>query len=150
MSKKRGNKQPKKRVRNPLQRMDARIKQSDIIKKRREEAARLFGEAVKSGTREKVLEYARQLAAESRELDPHVVKVIWFPHDYEVRLIELDENTMESFSRCVEPFYFDATAEVPVPSGVAVIRPDEYGKLTMPDDWGTWADGQELEIGMKP
>ncbi len=108
------------------------------------------GEAESSGDMEKVLEFAKKLAADSRELDPHVVKVLWFPDDREVRLIELDENTMESFSGCVEPFYFDSTADIPVPSGVAVIRPDEYGKLTMPEGWGSWEDGRELEIGIEP
>lgn len=76
-----------------------------------------------------------------------MTKIYWFPHDDEVRLIEIDENTVASGTDRVEPFYFDSTATDPVPSGVAIIRPDEYGKLDMPEGWGDWDDGQELEIG---
>jgi hypothetical protein len=31
------------------------------------------------------------------------------------------------------------------PTGIAIIKPEEYRKLDLPSDWGTWDDGVEPE-----
>jgi hypothetical protein len=89
---------------------------------------------------------AKRLAEEAKQLDPDIQKIFWFPHQHEVRLIEIDENTVASGTGAVEPFYFDSTDSDPIPSGVAVIRPEEFGKLKMPEGWGEWSDGEEIQI----
>ncbi|MFH0825100.1 MAG: hypothetical protein V2B18_20300 [Pseudomonadota bacterium] len=91
---------------------------------------------------------AVKLAAESKVSVPTVKTILWFPDDDEVRLIEVDENTVTTVSGQVEPFYFDASPadDLPVPSGIAIIRPEERGRLTMPTGWGNWEDGQELDV----
>jgi hypothetical protein len=118
------------------------------VRKARERAKQIALETLgPEGDINKVLEEAKKLALDAKESDPNIVKAYWFPDEHEVHLILVDENTIVSPTDFVEPFYFDASEEVPVPSGTAVIRPSEYGKLELPDGWGDWKDGQELEIG---
>jgi len=96
--------------------------------------------------REEIEEQAKKLATESKRSEPDIIKIIWFPDDDEVRLIELDENTVVSLSGQVEPFYFEPEEDITVPSGIAIIRPEEYRKLVMPEGWGNWEDGIELDV----
>jgi hypothetical protein len=98
---------------------------------------------------DKIREQAEMLAAESKKSEPDIDRIYWFPHDSEVHLIQINDKTVTSGSGEVEAFYFDASPEddITVPSGIAIIRPDEYGKLTLPEGWGDWEAGQELEIG---
>ena len=93
-----------------------------------------------------VLKYAQKLASDSRELDTNVVKVLWFPDPYEIHIIVIETDAVP-WTEEVEPFYFDASTEVPVTSGLAVIPPEQEGQLRLPEDWGDWKDRQELEIG---
>jgi hypothetical protein len=93
---------------------------------------------------DKILEQAKKLANEARNLDSNITEVYWFPDEQEVRLIEINENTIKSLTGRIEPFYFDSTAEIPAPSGVAVIQPSEVGKLKLPKDWGNWKNCQRL------
>ncbi len=119
-------------------------KSSDATKRLQENARKITAEAGVVGNLDKILEQAKKLASEARETDPNIRNIYWFPHDQEVRLIEADENTIKSLTGQVEPFYFDSTAEIPVPSGIAIIRPDEVGKLEMPKGWGDWKNAEEL------
>lgn len=145
------NKIRKSESNSPVQpkRNGSNLNPADILEKMREEARRIFLEARESGKIKSIFEEAQRLALEAKQSDPSITKVYWFPHEEEVHLIEVDENTVESGSGRVEPFYFDPTESDPVPSGVAVIRPDEYRKLILPDEWGNWDDGQELEVGIE-
>lgn len=97
---------------------------------------------------DEIREQAKILAAESKKSEPDIDKIYWFPHDSEVHLIQIDDKTITSLSGEVEAFYFDASPEdnITVPSGIAIIRPNEYGNLTLPEGWGDWDDGQPLEI----
>jgi hypothetical protein len=96
--------------------------------------------------KEKMREQAILLAMDSKSSDPNVVKVIWFPHEKEVHIIEINDNTTPS-DTAVAPFYFGPVPEagLTVPSGIAIIKPEEYRKLDLPPDWGTWDDAEELE-----
>jgi len=132
-----------------LQKNDLKTKPADVMQKVREQARKAYSEAKESGKIGTILAEARRLALEATEYDPDIRKIYWFPHEEEVHLIEIDENTVASGTGHVEPFYFDSTATEPVPSGIAIIRPDEYGKLHMPEGWGDWDDGEELEIGTR-
>jgi hypothetical protein len=98
--------------------------------------------------REKIREQAKILAIQSIKSEPDIEKIYWFPDDSEVRLIEIDEKTVNSLSGRVQVFYFDPAPEenITVPSGIGIIRPDEFGKLDLPEDWGDWQDGEELDI----
>jgi hypothetical protein len=96
--------------------------------------------------KEKMRDQAKLLAMESKSADPHVIKVIWFPHEKEVHIIEINDNTTPS-DTVVAPFYFGPVPEegLPAPSGIAIIKPEEYRKLDLPSGWGTWDDAEELE-----
>ena len=96
--------------------------------------------------KEKMREQAELMAKDSKSSDPDVIKIYWFPHDKEVHIIEISDNTAPS-GTAVSPFYFGPVPEegLTEPSGIAIIKPEEYGKLELPPDWGTWDDGVELE-----
>ena len=97
---------------------------------------------------EDIKKQALLLARENKRAEPRIQSIYWVPSTTEVRLIEVEPDTVKCLGGAVEPFYFDpAPADgLPAPSGVALIRPDEVGKLDMPEDWGSWADAQLLEV----
>jgi hypothetical protein len=99
-------------------------------------------------TRSKVRGLALVLAKENRQSEPGITRILWFPDDREVRLVEVEDGLPASSGEQVEPFYFGASPAdlFPLPSGIALIRPDEVGKLRLPDGWGDWADAEELEL----
>ena len=90
---------------------------------------------------------AELLARENRQSDAEISKVYWFPDDNEVRLVELHSTIPQSNDGHVHPFFFKPSPsdDLPAPSGVALIRPDEFRKLQLPPDWGAWSDAVELE-----
>ncbi|HEY4329088.1 MAG TPA: hypothetical protein VGN88_05075 [Phycisphaerae bacterium] len=92
------------------------------------------------------LEMAKYLAEENRKDDPSVKRVVWFPDGGFVRLVVLSEDSPISDDGSLHPFYYRASPahRLPLPSGVAIIRPDEYGKLSLPADWGTWDTAQDV------
>jgi hypothetical protein len=99
-------------------------------------------------TKLKVIEkQAKRLAKENRENDPDIKKVYWFPHEGEVRLVEVHKTIPKSLDGEIRPFYFraDPKAKLPAPSGIALIRPDEVKKLAPPSDWGSWELAEELK-----
>jgi hypothetical protein len=98
--------------------------------------------------KKRMRDQARILAMDSKNSDPNVVKVCWFPDENEVHIIEINTNTPATLSGSVEPFYFGPVPEegITVPSGIAVIKPEEFGNLALPSDWGTWNDCEELDI----
>jgi hypothetical protein len=99
--------------------------------------------------KDRIREIAKILAIETKKSEPDIAKIYWFPNDSEVRLVEIDDMTAKSASGTVEAFYFDPSPEegITAPSGIAIIRSDEYGKLDLPAEWGDWNDAEELEIG---
>lgn len=89
---------------------------------------------------------ARLLADDNRKAEPEISRVIWFPDEHEVRLIELTEQIPVSLEGEVHPFYFRESPQdnLPAPSAMAMIQPNEYGKLKLPAGWGEWSDGIDL------
>jgi len=89
---------------------------------------------------EKLKNYAQKLAEANAENEPAITEIYLFPSDTEIRLIELDP-TAPSSEEIISPYYFppDPRAGIPLPSGIALIPPDQKGKLRPPADWGPWA-----------
>ena len=89
---------------------------------------------------------AAELAHENVEAEPSISEVYLLPAEDEIRLIEVDEQTVPS--DCVAPFYFRSAPQdgIPVPCGIAIIRPDEVRKLKLPEGWGSWDDAEKIEI----
>jgi hypothetical protein len=96
--------------------------------------------------KQKMREQAKLLAMDSKNADPNVIKVYWFPHEKEVHIIEINDNTTPS-GESVAPFYFGPVPEegLTAPSGIAIIKPEEYRKIDLPSGWGTWDDAEEVE-----
>ena len=93
---------------------------------------------------------ATELARENVEAEPSIKEVYWLPAEDEIRLIEVDEQTvpMPENSDRVEPFYFRPAPQdgIPVPCGIAIIRPEELRKLKLPEGWGKWDDAEKIAI----
>ena len=95
-------------------------------------------------------EQAKSLAKDNREADPSITRIFWFPdpEGNEVWLVEA-MPTVPSSGKQVHPFYFRASPSdgLPAPSGIALIRPEEIGKLDLPKKWGKWENAKELGNG---
>jgi hypothetical protein len=94
-----------------------------------------------------IREQAELLARENREADPSIEKVYWFPHRDEVRLVETTSEVPASGDNLVHPFYYRPIPDdgLPAPSGIALIRPDEVGRVQLPVEWGEWRHAVELD-----
>jgi len=94
-----------------------------------------------------VEQQARYLAAENKRNDPDITDVYWFPNEDEVRLVEVNATVPESLEEQIRPFYFrPAPAEqLPAPSGIALIRPNEVRRLRPPAEWGNWDTAVRIE-----
>ena len=97
---------------------------------------------------QEIEQQARLLARDNRQADSDIVKVLWFPHESEVHLVELHKTipSADVGDRIIRPFFFRASPrdQLPAPSGIALIRPEEEGQLELPSDWGTWDDAREI------
>ena len=91
-------------------------------------------------------EMAKYLAEENRKDDPSVKRVVWFPDPSIVRLLVLSEDSPASDDGKVYAFYFRPSPKhnLPLPSGVAIIRPSEFGSLKLPEEWGSWDKAQDV------
>lgn len=89
---------------------------------------------------------AKLMAADAREAAPDIERIIWFPDDAEVRLVEITPLVPAYRDSELYPFYFPASPdhELPAKSAVMMIRPDEVARFNPPTGWGEWSDGIEL------
>jgi hypothetical protein len=83
---------------------------------------------------------ARELAEANALSEESMVRIYWFPHEKEVRLIEVMELTVPSDDGLVQPFYLRPTGDYPYNLGIALIRPEEDRRDKLPESWGSWDD----------
>lgn len=86
---------------------------------------------------------AKVLADAAREADSETLKVLLFLAADEVRLLYVDATARPTLDdETIAPFYFgpDRRNGIHHPFAVALIRPEEEGRLRLPDGWGTWED----------
>lgn len=82
---------------------------------------------------------AQMLAGEHASSDEGMKKVLWFPHDREIRMIEVSSSVGSTGE--VLPFRFTADPpEVPFESVIALLGADdgerlEGGQLELPPGW---------------
>ena len=101
-------------------------------------------------TLDQLREQANYLARENRVAEPAITNVYWFPdpEGREVRIVEVMSNIPASKEGSdLHPIYFRASPRhrLPAPSGIAMIRPTEFGKLLLPGEWGPWEKAVELK-----
>jgi hypothetical protein len=98
--------------------------------------------------REEIERQARLLATDNRRAEPQITQIYWFPDDNEVRLVEVLPTVPASGDGRVHPYFFRPSPidNLPAPSGVALVRPDEVRQAQLPPNWGNWNDAVELEI----
>lgn len=81
------------------------------------------------------------------EADPGINASFLFPSSNEIRLIHLDENSLETrMDDGIMPFYFGSSAadDIPFPSAIALIRPEEKERLSPPEGWGGWEQAEQF------
>ncbi len=79
---------------------------------------------------------AEKVAAWHVENEPAIQEIWLFPSDKEIRLVDLDPYSLPS--EMITPFYHAPDQQIPYPTGIALIRPEEKGRLSPPADWGGW------------
>jgi hypothetical protein len=91
---------------------------------------------------------ARSLAASNAEADENLKEIWWFPHDEEIRLIEVDPTVPSSDE--IAPYCFppDPVEGIHFPSAIALIRPQEKA-LPLPDGWSGWDKAVQMYAGEK-
>lgn len=82
---------------------------------------------------------ARMLALENGKSESSISKIYWFPDQKEIRLVEVDTQSIKSQDELVHPFYFNPIEGIPYPSGIALIHPDEERNTVLPPEWGDWS-----------
>lgn len=93
---------------------------------------------------ERLWNAAALLARNNAESDPAVEEIYLFPGSNQIRLIELDATVPPSGA--IEPYYFGADPQsgLEFASAIALIRPEERGRLRPPDGWGDWGDAERI------
>ena len=105
------------------------------------------GNGLHNGRRAEIERQARLLARDNRIAEPAITRVLWFPDNEEVRLLEVDDTVPSTGDGIIHPFYFRPSPKdaLPSPSALALIRPEEFGKAKLPPNWGDWSNAIELE-----
>lgn len=86
---------------------------------------------------------AKKIADESAESELSISKIYWFENPQQIRLVNVDAETIKSSDETIHPFYFNANQDVPFPSGIALVHPDEVKKKALPREWkADWADAK--------
>jgi len=88
-----------------------------------------------------ILDEGKIIAKANVEAEISISKVLQFPCEDEIRIIEIDATAPPS-GEGIAPFYFKPSPQMNIahPSGIALITPDEEGKLPLPEGWGSWSD----------
>ena len=106
----------------------------------------LSNKAIEPKMYPKVKREAIKLAKENKKAEPNILKIFWFPHQKEIRLIEVEDDIPTSCENEIEVFYFEPSQQVPLYSAIGLIRSNEIGNLKLPENWGNWESAEELEV----
>jgi len=90
--------------------------------------------------RDKMEELATKLACDILKAEPEVKKILWFPHGEELRVVRILDNVEKSDRVMAFRFGPDVRGGIPVPTDIAVIRPDEEARIPLPADWCDWGN----------
>ncbi len=86
---------------------------------------------------------AKRLAEENARFETTISRIYWFPDPEQIRLVEVDSEAIMTDDDAIMPFYFNPVKDVPFPSGVALIHPEQVGKKSLPSEWQTeWSQGK--------
>jgi len=91
-----------------------------------------------------ILDEGRRIARANVEAEVSISEVLLFPCEDEIRIIEVDPEAPPA--GCIAPFYFKPSPRMDIahPSGIALISPEEKGKLELPKGWGGWSDAVRI------
>lgn len=98
------------------------------------------------GDLQSIKQQAEELARANREAEPTISETYWFPHEDEVRLVEIDPSAPSSPDGRVHPFRFRPSPAdgLPAPSDVALVSPDDFRRAELPEGWGSWDKAEKL------
>lgn len=95
-----------------------------------------------------IKDQAFELAASNRQSEPNITKIYWFPDKNEIRLLELMSDVPANDGEEIHPFYFKSSPQdgLYASSAIAIIRPEEFKNLTLPENWGVWDQAIEVKL----
>ena len=70
-------------------------------------------------TKDDIKKQAIRLAKDNRDSDDQIKRVYWFPHNTEVRLVELHEGVPPSGETTASPYYFKPSPQHDLPRPLA-------------------------------
>jgi hypothetical protein len=87
---------------------------------------------------------AQKLAEANIEAASEIQEIYLFPDEEEIRLVEIDPTTLPG--KEITPFYFapDPADGIPFRSAIALIRPEEKERLSLPSGWGSWKSAVKI------
>lgn len=91
-------------------------------------------------------EEIRSLALENAGTYPEFTALHYWPHDDEFRMVYVDPHAMETRDGRVHLSAFGAGPGQPYDLVVGVVRPEEIGRLSLPDDFGGWDKAIVLDL----
>ena len=86
---------------------------------------------------DKIKKQAELLARDNQDAEPSIQAVYWFPDEEEVRLVELTPVVPLNEDDRLHPTYFPPSPEddLPAPTRMTMIRPEEWRNLRLPSGW---------------
>lgn len=89
---------------------------------------------------------ARYLAQENQEAYSELWGTLWFPDTTEIRILIITGESAPYEGDLINPFYFKPAPDFGLTAWTAVtlIRPEEVGKLRLPDGWPDWSAAKRL------
>jgi len=103
-------------------------------------------ESIMVTTRVGIREAAEDLVQANLVAEPAIIRAYLFPSEREIRLVYIDPTTSPLHTdERVTPFYFGASKYAASPSAayttaIALVLPEEEGRVRLPEGWGDWAD----------
>ena len=86
---------------------------------------------------------ARKLAEANVAVEASISEIYWVPREDRIYLVEIDTDSVPNDGH-LRPLYFSAESDIPLPSGIAMVTPEEFGKISLPEGWGTWAEMEPI------
>ena len=95
---------------------------------------------------------ALELARKNLQSEPSLEAIYWFPHETELRLVEAYDDVPPTLDGVARAFYWRGTgtdAGKEIWTAIALMQPEEIGRLKLPEGWGGWEDAERIDGEMR-
>ncbi|OXU14767.1 hypothetical protein [Sedimentisphaera salicampi] len=96
--------------------------------------------------KEDIKQQAEYLAKENYSSEPNMSKILWFPDEREVRLVEILDDAPSFSDNQMRPVYFKESPKdrLYYPSAIVLVNSKDFNNLNLPSDWGSKDEAVEL------